>query len=569
MVTVFMFAGQSNMTQYAQMGILKDTTQGSPPYVAAFQINAANGPGNGWTGAATASCDSGVQYTYPTAALNPCLYTENVGGDFLNCVDGWGTFDKQSMLNTQQKITFAGAPTGGTFTLTYNGQTTAPITYPWNATASLIPVPLAANIKAGLEALSGIGKNGIEVANVTFSGSVAPGYLKFGYYGAVIGKSTLLVSADGSGLTGGSSPSVAISTTNLYGAFTVATQHGLELSFLAKYRAAHPTDTIACIKQGLGGTGLRNDWLPYSVPLGNAQTGGASSITLQSNDNGTALSYPNLFIKMLSGACTGQVQQILSFNPATKDAVVTPWTGGVTPSAGDSYGIERLQMQVLRTMLTQATARLNTTYGAGNWQFGGFIWMQGESGCHTSPNPADDNIYLSDARGLFAYVRSLTRTDLPVIVGRISDNWTSNSGTLAAAGYPNAAINASWQQNGHPPGNGHSFDGRVNNTPAQTILDYHNGTMARRATQIKLGSDPNCAWWDNDGYPIIPPFHPQHKAYWGVEVFLDGSAYHFSGPGCLAAGERAFAAYQGLLANKSRLRARVPGGGRLRIRGAA
>lgn len=62
--------------------------------------------------------------------------------------------------NETQRITIAGTPTVGTFTLTFNGQTTAPIQY--NASA--------ANVVTALTALSNIGAGG-----VTGSGGALPG----------------------------------------------------------------------------------------------------------------------------------------------------------------------------------------------------------------------------------------------------------------------------------------------------------------------------------------------------------------------------------------------------------
>lgn len=74
--------------------------------------------------------------------------------------------------NEVQRITIAGTPTQGTFTLTYSGQTTANIAY--NATA--------ANVVTALEALSNIGAGNVTGANgplpgtavnITFTGTLA------------------------------------------------------------------------------------------------------------------------------------------------------------------------------------------------------------------------------------------------------------------------------------------------------------------------------------------------------------------------------------------------------------
>ena len=78
-------------------------------------------------------------------------------------------------INAVQTLTFGAGNTGGTFTLTFNGQTTTPITY------STTLATLQANILAGLAALSMIGSpNTVSVnvssttsATVTFVGALS------------------------------------------------------------------------------------------------------------------------------------------------------------------------------------------------------------------------------------------------------------------------------------------------------------------------------------------------------------------------------------------------------------
>lgn len=98
-----------------------------------------------------------------------------------------------------QTITITGTPTGGTFTLTYEGQTTAPIAFNANAAAVL----------AALIALSTIGSG-----NVTVGGGPGPGtpWTVTGA-GLFAGIDLTTLTADGSLLTGGTSPAVAVTTT--------------------------------------------------------------------------------------------------------------------------------------------------------------------------------------------------------------------------------------------------------------------------------------------------------------------------------------------------------------------
>jgi len=94
-----------------------------------------------------------------------------------------------------QTVTITGSPTGGTFTLTYEGSTTGAIAY--NATA--------ATVRAALEALPGLSPG-----DVTVTGSAGGPYtVTFNRGGGDIAQMT----ASGASLTGGSSPNVAVATT--------------------------------------------------------------------------------------------------------------------------------------------------------------------------------------------------------------------------------------------------------------------------------------------------------------------------------------------------------------------
>jgi hypothetical protein len=91
----------------------------------------------------------------------------------------------------QQRVTLTGIPTGGTFTLTYEGETTAAIAYDATATA----------VQTALVALAAIG-----------SGKARVGGPAGGPWEVVLsaGNDASPLSGDGSGLTGGTSPDVSI-----------------------------------------------------------------------------------------------------------------------------------------------------------------------------------------------------------------------------------------------------------------------------------------------------------------------------------------------------------------------
>lgn len=95
-----------------------------------------------------------------------------------------------------QTATVTGGPTGGTFTLTLNGETTAAIAY--NATADAV--------RAALEALPSI-----SAGDLTVTGS-AGGPYTVTFAGTYAGQNVAALTASGASLTGGSTPGVTIAT---------------------------------------------------------------------------------------------------------------------------------------------------------------------------------------------------------------------------------------------------------------------------------------------------------------------------------------------------------------------
>jgi hypothetical protein len=129
------------------------------------------------------------------------------------------------LADERQTVTITGTPTGGTFTLSYDGQTTAGIAYNANAAA----------VQSALEALSNIG-----VGDVTVSGGALPGTpVVVRFTGALERQDVDDMTANGAGLTGGSSPAVAV----------VETQKGVEgfgaaVDHVATNGRREPTDVL-------------------------------------------------------------------------------------------------------------------------------------------------------------------------------------------------------------------------------------------------------------------------------------------------------------------------------------
>lgn len=125
-------------------------------------------------------------------ALTVCMPDPNI----LKFAIGGDTIDRPAVAEVQT-VTITGTPTGGTFTLTYNGQTTAGIAY--NAAS--------AAVQAALEALSNIAPG-----DVTVGGGPGPGTPYTVTFTGAAGNVTQLT-ASGAALTGGASPAVAVTTT--------------------------------------------------------------------------------------------------------------------------------------------------------------------------------------------------------------------------------------------------------------------------------------------------------------------------------------------------------------------
>lgn len=98
--------------------------------------------------------------------------------------------------NEIQVVTITGAPTGGTFTLTFDGQTTGTIVY--NATA--------AAVQTALEALSNIATGDVAVTGSTGG----PWTVEF--QGTYAGVDVPQMTASSTGLTGGTTPTVTVTT---------------------------------------------------------------------------------------------------------------------------------------------------------------------------------------------------------------------------------------------------------------------------------------------------------------------------------------------------------------------
>lgn len=102
-----------------------------------------------------------------------------------------------SNVNAVQTATITGTPTGGTFTLTFSGQTTSAISY----SAS------AATVATALVALGNIGASG----NVGVTGSAGGPYVIT--FGGLLGNQPVPAITAAGAFTGGTSPAIAVAQT--------------------------------------------------------------------------------------------------------------------------------------------------------------------------------------------------------------------------------------------------------------------------------------------------------------------------------------------------------------------
>lgn len=132
-------------------------------------------------------------------------------GDGSTTVFAFQTLSGGAQTNEVQTVTITGTPTGGTFTLTFGGHTTTAIAF--NAIASAV--------QSALVALTSVG-----TGNVLVSGS-AGGPYTVTFQGILAGTNVAQMTASGAGLTGGTSPAVAV-TTATPGATAPVALHALQ-----------------------------------------------------------------------------------------------------------------------------------------------------------------------------------------------------------------------------------------------------------------------------------------------------------------------------------------------------
>lgn len=173
-------------------------------------------PAGTWFRALTNVIEFGIQYPRELLQLNRYtrFFTEDAYAVAKRCDEslvvtipicpngGFGdqlTVTCNTAANEVQTLTITGTPTGGTFTLTFQGQTTAAIAY--NASAATVATALVA-------------LPNIETGEVTGGGGALPGTpVTLTFSGRYAGGDVPLIMANGAALTGGTDPTATVAVT--------------------------------------------------------------------------------------------------------------------------------------------------------------------------------------------------------------------------------------------------------------------------------------------------------------------------------------------------------------------
>jgi RHS repeat-associated protein len=266
-----------------------------------------------------------------------------------------------------QVVKLTGNPTGGTFTLTFGGQTTSGIAY--NASA--------ATVDSALEALSSVGSGNVVVT------AAAGGGWQVRFAGSLAGKYQAKMTASGAGLTGGSSPSVAVSTLSAGGdtgnAFEVTDPKAL----VSRTYADAMGRTTATVENYVDGAFSDSDdkttLYTYSAAgmtsLTAVLTGGvqttewvfgvtSSGSTIDSNDIVGATRWPD----PSTGAASGSEQEAVTVNALGQTLTATDRNGSVHTLTYDVLG--RVVSDAVTTLgsgVDGSVRRIETAYdGQGN-----------------------------------------------------------------------------------------------------------------------------------------------------------------------------------------------------------
>lgn len=206
-----------------------------------------------------------VSVTLDTSTFTPELHYPDgyfKSGLALGRITATGKYGPYAhQTNEVQTVTITGSPTDGDFTLTWSGQTTAPI--PFDASA--------AQVQAALEALPNIGPG-----NIAVSGGPGPGTPWSVTFKGILGGTDVAAMTATKNFSGGSNPDVAVTTSTAGGANPgVADGREVLAGFLAFAVKAPESTSIDVVGAMFDHCKVVNAKLPVPVdPAGRADVAG-------------------------------------------------------------------------------------------------------------------------------------------------------------------------------------------------------------------------------------------------------------------------------------------------------
>ena len=258
-------------------------------------------------------------------------------------LDGAGSISGVENAVQQVNLPYTGVNTGnadaGNFTLTYNGQTTGPITIsPYNtllagSTSSVSAANLTANaIRQALAAVPGIGG----IANILVSPLTDYNY-SIAFVGALAGSFQNIMSINNSGITtfaGGGLGNGSIAITNNGGPSVVTINSGASLVLDNNYTdATWNSTTGAVITTGIGtGTAVNNR-------IGNGATAnilstptGTYGMNAAADDIGPAVTFNGSNLIVIGNATTSAVETlgVVSLSANANSSILSTYIGANT-----------------------------------------------------------------------------------------------------------------------------------------------------------------------------------------------------------------------------------------------
>jgi fibronectin-binding autotransporter adhesin len=221
----------------------------------------------------------------------------------VNSTGLWDLSEIATNSSSVQTITITGAPTGGTFTLTYNGQTTTPLAY--NA-----PTTGTGSVQSALQALAGTN-------NVSVSGTAGSSYVVT-FQNALAGQYVPTMTASSALLTGGTSTTIGIVTTTAGGV-------GQTISGTAATTSTNTNVLTLVVGQTQSGSVSTGNSM-LALDGVNSSSGGASAGVLVSIRSGITTAVPatisgNLALVVGQQAATRAIT--VTHGPGANDLVVS------------------------------------------------------------------------------------------------------------------------------------------------------------------------------------------------------------------------------------------------------